>query len=250
MMDTMKAQAMAKALAESRRNSLAVRMPENVADDKLYTVIDIGLKVWDVLNGLLEIAATVKLVAGASAAAKISVEAIAASEAAAQAAATVGVSSKVTTALTIGEAMTLAGPLVAYIGLWVGLGAPYLEAKQKIAEDHAKRGVTHGVLVGAFGHGPERARGFLLRQPGTVNNNWIPGVAAVAQHSYRMAFIAGYKQGRDMSQGQRKVFWKTFAKTLRKENATLWDNSWRSDSTWDNWFWEAGAVFMKHHLKS
>ena len=88
-----KAQQMAKALAESRRNSLVVRMPENIADDKLYTVIDISLKVWDVLNGLLEIAATVKLAAGASAAATVSAEAIAASEAAAQAAATVGLGS-------------------------------------------------------------------------------------------------------------------------------------------------------------
>ena len=249
-MDTMKAQAMAKALAESRRNSLAVRMPDNVADDKIYTVIDISLKVWDVLNGLLEIAAAVKLAAGASAAATVSAEAIAASEAAAQAAATVGLSTKVTTALTVGEAITLAGPLVSYIGLWVGLGAPYLEAKQKIAEDHAKRGVAHGVLVGAFGHSPERARGFLLRQPGTVNNNWIPGVASVALHSYRMAFIAGYKQGRDTSQSQRKVFWKVFAKSLRKDNATLWNNDWRSDKVWDDWFWEAGAVFQKYHLKS
>lgn len=246
-----KAQQMAKALAESRRNSLVVRMPENIADDKLYTVIDISLKVWDVLNGLLEIAATVKLAAGASAAATVSAEAIAASEAAAQAAATVGLgSSKVTAALTLGEAMTLAGPLVAYIGLWVGLGAPYLEAKQKIAQDHARRGVAHGVLVGAFGHSPERARGFLLRQPGTVNNHWIPGVSVVAQNSYRMAFIAGYKQGRDMSQAQRRVFWKAFANTLRKERARLWKNDWRDDKVWDDWFWEAGAVFQKHHLKS
>src|SRR5262249_12212773 len=83
--------AMANALAESRRNSLAVRMPEveNVADDKVYTVLDISLKVWDVLNGLLEIAATVKAAAGAWSAATVSAEAIAASEAAAQAAVTV-----------------------------------------------------------------------------------------------------------------------------------------------------------------
>ena len=53
-----------------------------------------------------------------------------------------------------------------------------------------------------------------------------------------------------MSQGQRKVFWKAFANTLRIERAKLWDNDWRNDKTWDDWFWEAGAVFMKHHLKS
>ena len=53
-----KVEAMAKALAESRRRSLAVRMPavENVADSTAYKAIDISLKVWDVLNGLLEIA--------------------------------------------------------------------------------------------------------------------------------------------------------------------------------------------------
>ena len=247
-----KAQAMAGALAESRRNSLAWRMPEieNVADDKIFTVIDISLKVWDVLNGLLEIAAAVKAAAGAWSAATVSAEAIAASEAAAQAAATVGVSSKVTVALTAAEAITLAGPLVAYVGLWVGLGAPYLEAKQKIAQDQVRRGVAHGVLIGAFGHSPQKARDFLSRQHMAVNNNWIPGATAVAQNSYRMAFTAGYKQGRDMSRGQRRVFWKVFARSLRKDRARLWDNDWRSDKTWDDWFWEAGTVFQKYHLKS
>jgi hypothetical protein len=138
---------------------------------------------------------------------------------------------------------------VAYVGLWVGLGSPYLEARQKIAEERARRGVAHGVLIGAFGHSPERARGFLLRQA-EGPNHWDQGAAVVAQNSYRMAFIAGYKQGREMSQGQRKVFWKAFANTLRMERAKLWDNDWRNDKTWDDWFWEAGAVFMKHHLKS
>jgi hypothetical protein len=251
MINQAKAQAMAKALAESRRNSLVVRMPDNIADDKLYTAIDITLKVWDVLNGLIEIAGAVKLAIGAKAAATVSAEAIAASEAAAQAAAmTAGVSSKVTATLTVGEALTLAGPLVAYIGLWIGLAAPYLEAKQKIAEDHARRGVSHGVLIGSFGRSPETARGLALRQRETVNDHWIPGVSVVALNSYRMAFIAGYKQGRDMSQNQRKVFWKVFAKTLRKTNTRVWDSDWRSDKVWDDWFWEAGAIFMKHHLKS
>lgn len=247
-----KVEAMAKALAESRRRSLAVRMPavENVADSTAYKAIDISLKVWDVLNGLLEIAATVKLAAGASAAATVSAEAIAATEAAAQAAATVGLSSKVTVALTIGEAITLAGPLVAYIGLWVGLGAPYLEIKQKIANDQVQRGVAHGVLIGAFGRSPETARGFLLRQGTTVNNNWVPGASTVAQNSYRMAFIAGYKQGRDMSQSQRKVFWKVFADTLRMEGVRLWKNDWRDDKVWDDWFWDAGIAFQKYHLKA
>ena len=245
-----KIQAMAKALAEARRNSLAVRVPENIVDDRAHIAINISLKLWDVLTCLLEIVPAVKLIAGAKAAATISAEAIAASEAAAHAAATVGVSSKLTTALTVGEAITLAGPLVSYIGLWVALGAPYLQIKQAIAEDRARRGVAHGVLIGAFGHSPERARGFLLRQYESANNNWVPGIVAVAQQSYRMAFIAGYKQGREMSQGQRKVFWKVFAKTLRKENKRLWDNDWQGDRVWDDWFLEAGTAFMKHHLES
>jgi hypothetical protein len=247
-----KVEAMAKALAESRRRSLAVRMPEldNVADSRAYKVIDISLKVWDVLNGLLEIAATVKLAAGASAAATVSAEAIAATEAAAQAAATVGLSSKVTAALTIGEAITLAGPLVAYVGLWVGLGAPYLEIKQKIAQDQVHRGVAHGVLLGAFGRSAETARGFLLRRGTSVNNHWVPGASTVAQNSYRMAFMAGYKQGRDMSKGQRGVFWKVFADTLRAEGVRLWKNDWRDDMVWDNWFQDAGIAFQKYHLKA
>lgn len=243
-----KTQAMAKALQESRRNSLAFRLPENIADDKIYTVIDISLKVWDVLNGLLEIAAAVKLAAGASAAATVSAEAIAATEMAAQAAATIGVSSKVTAALTVGEAVTIAGPLVAYVALWVGLGAPYMEAKQKIAENAAKSGVAHGVLISAYGWGPEKARNFAMSQGMAVNNNWIPGAQNVATNSYRMAFLAGYKQGRAMTPGQRKVFWKVFAQSIRKSPWDLWDNDW-PESRFYTWFWEVGGVFIRYHLK-
>jgi hypothetical protein len=250
MMEKAKVQAMAKALAEARRNSLLVRVPENIVDDGAFNAISISLKLWDVLTCLLELVPAIKLIAGASAAATVSAEAIAAGEVAAQAAATVGVSSKVTAVLTAGEAITLAGPLVAYIGLWVALGAPYLQVKQAYAEDRARRGVAHGVLVGAFGHSPERARGFLLRQNESANNNWVPGVVSVAQHSYRMAFIAGYRQGREMSQGQRKVFWKVFAKTLRKANVRVWDNDWRGDAVWDSWFWDAGTAFQRYHLES
>lgn len=247
-----KVEAMAKALTESRRRSLAVRMPEleNVADSRAYKVIDISLKVWDVLNGLLEIAAMAKMAAGASAAATVSAEAIAATEAAAQAAATAGLSTKVTVGFTLGNVMALAGPLVAYVGLWVGLGAPYLEIKQKIAQDQVQRGIAHGVLIGAFGRSPETARGFLLRRGTSVNNNWVPGASTVAQNSYRMAFIAGYKQGRDMSQGQRRVFWKVFADTLRMEGERLWNNDWRDDLVWDSWFQDAGIAFQKYHLKA
>jgi hypothetical protein len=65
-----------------------------------------------------------------------------------------------------------------------------------------------------------------------------------------MAFIAGYRQGREMSQGQRKVFWKVFAKTLRKANVRVWDNDWRGDAVWDSWFWDAGTAFQRYHLES
>jgi hypothetical protein len=113
----MRLQAMAHAMAEAQRNSLAFRMPENVADDRVYNVIDISLKLWDVPNGLWEIAAMGKLALGASAAATVSTEAIAASEMAAQAAAASG-GGKIASALTFSEAVAVAGPLVAYVGLW------------------------------------------------------------------------------------------------------------------------------------
>jgi hypothetical protein len=246
--DQWKVQAMAKAMQEAHRGSLAFRMPENIADNNAYTAIDISLKVWDVLNGLLEIAAGMKMIGTSFGAAKISVEAIAASEMAAQAAATAGLSTKVTTALTMGEAMAIAGPLVAYIGLWVGLGAPYMEAKQKIAENAARSGISHGVLIGAYGWSPDKAKNFAMSQNMAVNNNWIPGAQNVATNSYRMAFLAGYKQGRAMSQGQRKVFWKVFANTIRNSPWDLWDNDW-PESRFHHWFWEVGGLFARYHLK-
>jgi hypothetical protein len=121
--ERVKAQKMARAMAEARRNSLKFRIPENIADDNVSKTIDISLKVWDVLNGLLEIAATAKLAVGAWGAAKISVEAIAASEAAAQAAATVGLSSKVTTAFDSGRGDHACGPIG---GLRRAVGRPWL----------------------------------------------------------------------------------------------------------------------------
>jgi hypothetical protein len=245
-----KAMAMAKALAEARRNSLAFRMPKSPADSTTYTVIDISLKIWDVLTGLLDMSAAIWAIGGAKAAATVSLEALEASEAAAQASALAAGGTNVSTAMTVGEAIELGGPLVAYIGLWVALGSPYLEAKQQIAQDHVKRGVAQGVLIGAYGWAPQRAKSFLARQPQTANNVWIPGVTTVAMQSYRMGFYAGYKQGRDMSQNQRAWFWKQFANTLRKSPVPLWRNDWQGDAVWDRWFWSAGGVFITNHLKS
>jgi hypothetical protein len=235
-------------LTNARRNRLAVKIHdlESFGETGAGAYVDLSLKIWDVLEGLMNIAGAASAIATVGAV-NISTEALEAVEYAREASFLASGSSEIMEALTISEIMELAGPVVSFIALWVNLGSPYLEAKAEIQKAAAKRGIAHGIIVGCQGRQPRSARMFAQRQPGAVNNLWLDNATSVARQSYYMGFLAGYAQGHELNENQRRIFWRIFGRTLKDNRVPLWDPNWGEQGN-DNWIWEAGGYFQSRHL--
>ena len=248
-LDDIKKKRLIQIVANSRKNRLAVKIKDLEAlseSESAAHYIDLSLKVWDVLSGLMDIAGATAAIATVGAV-KISTEALEAINYAREAAFLASGSTEIMEALTISEIMELAGPVISFIALWVNLGSPYLEAKADIQKMAAKRGIAHGILAGCQGRTPHSARSFAMRQPGGVNNYWLDNATSVAQNSYRMGFIAGYKQGHELNDKSRRIFWRIFGRTLKDNRTPLWNPS-LGESANDRWMWEAGGYFQAKHL--
>jgi hypothetical protein len=248
-LDEIKKKRQIEILANARRNRLAVKIHnlESLGEsERAAGYLDLSLKVWDVLEGLMDIAGAASAIASLGAV-RISAEALEAVEYAKQASFLASGSSEIMEALTLSEIMELAGPVVSFIALWVNLGSPYLEAKAEIQKMAAKRGIAHGIIVGCQGRKPHSARLFAQRQPGGVNNNWLDNATSVALQSYAMGFLAGYAQGHELRDNGRRIFWRIFGNTLKQNRVSLWNSSWDEKRN-DDWVWEAGGYFQAKHL--
>jgi len=248
-LDEYKKRRQVEMLTNARRNRLAVKIHnlESLGESEgAGAYIDLSLKVWDVLEGLMNIAGAASAIATVGAV-NISTEALEAVEYAREASFLASGSSGIMEALTISEIMELAGPVVSFIALWVNLGSPYLEAKAEIQKMAAKRGIAHGIIIGCQGRLPHSARMFAQRQPGGVNNHWLDNATSVARQSYCMGFLAGYAQGHELGDKPRRIFWRIFGRTLKDNGLQLWDPNWGEKGN-DDWIWEAGGYFQAKHL--
>jgi hypothetical protein len=249
-LDEFKKRRQIEILTNARRNRLAVKIHnlESLGESEgPAAYIDLSLKVWDVLEGLMNIVGAASAIAAVGAA-RISTEALEAIEYAREASFLASGSSEIMEALTISEIMELAGPVVSFIALWVNLGSPYLEAKAEIQKMAAKRGIAHGIIIGCQGRLPHSARMFAQRQPGGVNNSWLDNATSVALQSYAMGYLAGYAQGHELRANQRRIFWRIFGHTLKENRVSLWDPNWGEKRN-DDWIWEAGGYFQSKHLR-
>jgi hypothetical protein len=253
-LDEIKKRKIAQMITNARQNRLAVKI-RNI--ESLYETesgrraanIELSLKVWDVLSGLFDIAVSGAAIGTAWSAATVSSEALEAIEYAKAAQFLAGGSSSIMETMTLAEIMELAGPLMAWVAMWCALGSPYLGIEENIQKEAAKRGIAQGILIACQRRTGHSARMFALRQPnGAVNNNWINNATSVAQNSYRMGFLAGYPQGRELSEKARHIFWRIFGQSLKERYITLWDPKWGEKAN-DDWIWEASGVFIAKHLK-
>lgn len=245
-LDEIKRRKMVEIVTNARRNRLAVKI-RDIESKGAAEYVDLSLKTWDVLSGLIDIAGKVAAIGSATASATATVEAVEAIEYAKQASFLASGSSNIMETMTISEIMELAGPFVAWIAMWVNLGSPYLEAKAEIQKAASKRGIAHGILIACQRRTGHSARMFAMRQPGAVNNNWINDATSVAQNSYRMGFLAGYAQGKELTEPQKHIFWKIVGRSLKERNVGLWNPAWGETGN-DNWIWEAGGIFQAKHI--
>ena len=148
---------------------------------------------------------------------------------------------------TVGAlALELLGPLAAWVQVWIGLGGPYLEARQYIADTEARSGVSRGIVTGASGVSGEMVRERLGRnfQP---KNPWDEGATALAKNSYNFALIAGFVEGRRLSVEQRKVFWRGLGSKM-PNIATYSDPARWTRDEWISFYIDAATTYQRNYM--
>ena len=236
MMEAVSKQASAPPKA-SGPGSLAAKVPAFWAPGMAANSIDLGCKVYDVISGLKDIVEGAAMVGRSFSAAKVGFDA-ARGAAGAGGFALQG---------TIGAlAIDLLGPLGAWVQVWIGLGGPYIEAKQYIADTEGRSGVSRGIVTGASGVSGQMVRERLGRdfQP---KNPWDESNTALAKNSYNFALIAGFVEGRRLSIEQRKVFWRALGSKMKNISTYSDPARWTRDE-WISFYIDAATTYQRNYM--
>ena len=144
------------------------------------------------------------------------------------------------------EALALAGPVLAFVGSFMALGVPYMEAAEHIANEWSASGFSRGAVMGAD---RRRARqvietfGNLFFPP----NTQFPRGRDVAVANYRAGLAAGYLQGRMLTENQRKIFWRDLGHRMGDQSYRGPHDGW-SATQWSDWYTDVAAAFRWNHL--
>jgi peptidoglycan hydrolase-like protein with peptidoglycan-binding domain len=140
----------------------------------------------------------------------------------------------------------IAGPFLGVVLVGLGLGAPYAEAAQEIAEKSAASGFSRGVVMGA-----DKRQGGLVREYFGNDyfppNPFLPNGRAIAVANYRMGLLVGFFQGRRLSENQRAIFWHDLGQRMGYQSYRGPSKQW-SQREWRDWYITVAAIFRRDHL--
>ena len=139
-------------------------------------------------------------------------------------------------------------PIVAaVIGQWVSLGAGYAAAREAIAEDNMASGFSRGVVLGADHRPPTILKdSFWKFWPDP--NPFDQDAAVIAQKAYNQGLIAGYMQGRELSEKQRALLWRDIGRHVGDQSYRGPSADW-TDAQWVDWYITAAAALRRYHFK-
>lgn len=123
----------------------------------------------------------------------------------------------------------------------------YLGIADNAAKEWAARGFSRAVVLGA-----ERVRSkkYLIDMFGRERippNNIFPYARKVAAANYAGGLLAGYVQGRALSDNQRKIFFKDMVSRMGSQSWRGPVASW-SHNRWQEWYVDFAAAFWRWHL--
>ena len=125
----------------------------------------------------------------------------------------------------------------------------YMAASAKVGRDEAARGFSHGVVMGAgkksFNY-MKNLFGYRIFPP--ENYTFTANGRTIAMANYRAGLLAGFLQGRALTNRQRVIFWRDLRQRLG-EQAYLKPFSGASHKQWDSWYREIATLFRRYHLK-
>lgn len=148
-------------------------------------------------------------------------------------------------AATTISGLAVLGPVLAVVAVGLGLGAPYYEAGEKIAEDWSARGFSRGVVMGA----DERKAALLNDYFGNdrVEDYPFEHGHTIAVGNYKMGLMVGFAHGRLLSPFQRDIFWRDIGNRMGYQSYRGPNGKW-SRSEWRDWYTTIAIIFRRDHL--
>jgi len=137
-------------------------------------------------------------------------------------------------------------PLLGVVAIGYGLGAPYYEIAQGIAENWSATGFSKGVAMGADGRKAKLVKDY-FGNAYFSDNKFLPNGKSIAAANYRMGLIVGYAQGRRLSKNQRAIFWNDIKQRMGYQSYRGASKGWNR-TEWIDWDQTVANIFRRDHL--
>lgn len=152
----------------------------------------------------------------------------------------------------LGLGVTAIAPLVAWVGTFFALGAPYAESRAIISRRRIRSGFALGVVMGADHHKWHDVK-YMFWEYTPESYPADQDAGRIAQKAFNTGLATGFLQGREIDEAPRKkkFFWSSIGASLTPGDRSVFGgdpNSW-SDLTWRNWYLTASVKFGNLYLK-
>ena len=150
----------------------------------------------------------------------------------------------------LGLGIEIAAPVAGMAAVFIAIGSAHAEAINSNISHQMYSGFSRGVVLGADHRSVEYLKEHWVKWS-PVSNAVYPEYGRKFQQAYNTALMAGYAQGKALTDEERKAFFKDLiARLPENPTVTYGENSkeW-SDRSWRDYYTETAAVFRRDHLK-
>ena len=113
-------------------------------------------------------------------------------------------------------------PVIAQVGVFVALGAPYLEARELAKEEESKSGFSQGFVMGILGWEGRHVSSLFYRHGVIRINQMDEEMNTIRVKNYNAALISGFLFGRALPEVLRKDFVRGLRKLAGHPSAGRW----------------------------
>jgi hypothetical protein len=150
----------------------------------------------------------------------------------------------------LGLGIEITGPIAGEALVLFEIGSAHAEALNSIVTDEATSGFSRGVVLGADHRSISYVKSNYVKWS-PVPNSVYPEFGKRFQNAYNRGLMAGYAQGKTLTDDERKAFFLDLMARMSVHPSVEYgeDSSQWSDKTWRDYYIESAAIFRRDHLK-